>query len=178
MTLVFLILRVRPMPFLSWLPDSLSLKTLWVLSRTSQLSVKRKLTRSGLKTIFVNQPGVTNMALTINAKTYTADSPSPNSVGYSGPAHTVTVKDYTRLSRVAPKPTTTSSGVGRTSAKLTRTLPLTAALEPVRDAILDVAFTMPVGCAGADVDTMLNDFGAFVASATFKLHVKNQMINA
>jgi len=118
------------------------------------------------------------MSLSINSKTYTADSQSPNSVGYAGPNHTVTTKDYTRLARVAPKPTTLTSGVGRTSAKLTRTLTLTSALEPVRDAILDVAFTMPVGCAGADVDTMLNDFGAFVASATFKLHVKNQLINA
>lgn len=117
------------------------------------------------------------MTLSINSKTYTADSLSPNSVGYSGPNHTVTVKDYARLARVAPKPIVTSSGVGRTSAKLTRTLTLTSAVEPVRDAIIDVAFTLPVGSAGADVDTMLNDFGAFVASATFKLHVKNQMIN-
>lgn len=117
------------------------------------------------------------MTLSINAKTYTADSFNKDSVGYSGPNHTVSVKDYAKLARVAPKKTAVSSGVGRTSAKLTRTLTLTGAVEPTRDLIGDVNLSLPVGAASADVDTYLNDLGAFVASATFKTHVKSQLIS-
>ncbi|DAD50849.1 coat protein [ssRNA phage SRR5466727_6] len=117
------------------------------------------------------------MTLAINAKTYTADSFNKDSVGYAGPNHTVTVSDYAKLARTAPKKTSQSSGVGRTLAKLTRTATLTGALEPTRDMIGEVNFTLPVGAAGADVDTMLNDLGAFVASATFKTHVKSQLVS-
>lgn len=117
------------------------------------------------------------MSLTINAKTYTADSFQQAAVGYIGSLHTVSVKDDVRLSRVAPKPTSTFSGVGRTSAKMTRTLTLTGALTPTWDAILDIGVTMPVGAASADVDSLLNDMGAFLSSASFKLHVKGQQVS-
>lgn len=76
------------------------------------------------------------MSLSINAKTYTADSFQKDIVGYIGTLKTVTVKDDTVLKRTAPKPTTVFSGVGKTSAKLTRTLTLTGALTPTGDAIL------------------------------------------
>jgi hypothetical protein len=117
------------------------------------------------------------MSLSVNAKTYNADSFEKNSVGYTGAAHTTSVKDYVKLSRVQPKKTSLSSGVGRTSAKLTRTLTLTGALEPTRDAIGEFAMALPVGYASADVDTFLNDMGAFVASAAFKTHVKSQLVS-
>lgn len=116
------------------------------------------------------------MSLTINAKTYTADSFNANLVGYIGPLKTASVKDDTKLSRVAAKPTVTFSGVSRTDAKLTRTLTLTGALTPTGDAIVDINVSIPVGYTGADVDSMLNDFGAFLASADFKTHVKTQKI--
>jgi hypothetical protein len=116
------------------------------------------------------------MSLTINAKTYTADSFQSAAVGYIGSVHTVSVKDDVRLSRVVPKPTSTFSGVGRTSAKLTRTLTLTGALTTTWDGILDIQVTIPVGAASADIDSMLNDMGAFLASASFKTHVKGQQI--
>jgi len=116
------------------------------------------------------------MSLTINAKTYTADSYQKDSVGYTGPAHTLSVKDYVRLLRNAAKAVVGFSGVSRTDAKLTRTLTLTGALTTAHDAILDVSMSVPVGAASADIDAMLNDFGAFVASATFKTHVKNQTV--
>jgi hypothetical protein len=117
------------------------------------------------------------MSLTVNAKTYSGDSFGGNLVGYSGPAHTLSVKDYVKLARTAPKPTVTFSGVGRTNAKLTRTLTLTGALSPAHDGILDISVSIPVGAASADIDVMLNDMGAFLASASFKTHVKAQQIN-
>ncbi len=117
------------------------------------------------------------MSLSINAKTFTADQYGQNAVGYIGPLKTVSVKDDARLLRIAPKPTATFSGVGKTSAKLTRTVTLTGALTPTWDTILDIQVTVPVGMASADVDTLLNDMGAFLASATFKTHVKSQQIS-
>jgi len=117
------------------------------------------------------------MALTINAKTYNADSYNKDSVGYIGSAKTVSVKDDVRLARTAPKPTATFSGVGRTQAKMTRTLTLTGALSPTGDAICDISVSVPVGYTAADVDTLLNDMGSFLASASFKTHVKSQQIS-
>jgi hypothetical protein len=98
-------------------------------------------------------------------------------VGYIGPNKTVSVKDDAKLYRVAPKPTSAFSGVGRTTAKLTRTHTLTGALTPSGEAILEINVSIPVGMASADIDVLLNDMGAFLASATFKTHVKAQQIN-
>jgi hypothetical protein len=117
------------------------------------------------------------MTLTINAKAFTADSFQKDSVGYTGPAHTLSLKDYVRLLRAPAKPTATLSGVSRTDAKLTRTLTLTGALTPTHDAILDINTSIPVGAASADIDAILNDMGAYLASAAYKTFVKSQLIN-
>lgn len=117
------------------------------------------------------------MSLTINAKTYTADAYAQNSVGYIGALKTVSVKDDVRLLRTAPKPTSVFSGVGRTSAKMTRTLTLTGALTPSSDAIVDISVSVPIGYAAGDVDTLLNDMGSYLASASFKTLVKSQQIS-
>lgn len=116
------------------------------------------------------------MTITVNASTYTADSYASDAVGYRGPSNTLTVVDVLRLLRVAPKPTAVFSGVGKTSNKLTRTLTLTGALTPTANAILEISVSVPVGASGTDVDAMLNDMGAYLASAAFKTHVKNQQI--
>lgn len=117
------------------------------------------------------------MALTVNAKTYTADSYGNNVVGYFGPAKTVTVKDSIAMTRQLPSPTAVFSGVSRTSCKLTRTATLTGALTPTGDMFCRIEVMVPVGAAAADVDTLLNDMGAFLASATFKTHVKTPQIS-
>jgi hypothetical protein len=117
------------------------------------------------------------MSLTVNAGTYTADSFQKDQVGYIGAAKTVSVKDDVVLKRTQPKPTAVFSGVGRTSAKLTRTLTLTGSLTPTGDAIVEINVSVPVGYTAANVDTLLDDFGAFLASASFKTHVKGQKIS-
>jgi len=117
------------------------------------------------------------MTLSINAKTYTGDSFQKDSVGYTGPSNTLSIKDYVKLSRVAPKPSVTFSGVARVEAKLTRTLTLTGALTPTWDAIFAVPVSIPVGAASADIDTMCADMGAWIASAAFKNLCKQQLIN-
>jgi hypothetical protein len=116
------------------------------------------------------------MTASVNAKTYTADNFGQNAVTYSGPSKTLSVLDDLRLGRVQPKPTSTFSGVGRTSAKLSRTLTLTSALTPTGVAIAEISFSVPVGAAGADIDTMCTDLGAYLSSASFKLIAKNLQI--
>jgi len=116
------------------------------------------------------------MSLTINAKTYTADSFQQNSVGYIGTLKSVSVKDDVSLRRTAPKVSDVFSGVGRTNAKLVRTLTLTGAKTLTADAIVSIDVSVPVGYTAADVDTLLNDFGAFLASASMKAHVKSQQV--
>jgi len=117
------------------------------------------------------------MSLTFNTKTYTADSFQQNVVGYIGAAKTVSVKDDLQLKRTSPKATLTYSGVGRTQAKLTRTLTLTGAATLAGDARVSIDVDVPVGFAAADVDALLNDMGAFLSSASFKSHVKSQQVN-
>jgi len=117
------------------------------------------------------------MSLTFNTKTYTADKYNSDAIGYVGAAHTLSVKDDFQLARVAPKPTTTFSGVGRSSAKLTRTLTLTNALTTTGDAIVQVSISVPVGAASADVDAMLNDVGAFLSGANSKTLAENLNIS-
>lgn len=117
------------------------------------------------------------MSLTINAKAFTADSLAANAVNYAGPAKTLSLKDDLRLARTAAKPTSVFSGVARTQAKLSRTLTLTGALTPSHEGILDLSISVPVGAASADIDSMVNDFAAWVAHASFKTLVKNLQTN-
>lgn len=117
------------------------------------------------------------MSLTINAKTFANDSYTQNAVYYIGPAKTASLKDDLRLARTAAKPTSTFSGVSRAHTKLARTLNLTGALTPTGEFIANVELTVPVGAAGADVDTCCTDLGSWISSANFKLFVKNSQIN-
>lgn len=104
------------------------------------------------------------MSLSVNAKTYTADSFSANAVQYNGPAKTLTIKDDIVLKKTSPKPTSLFSGVSRANLKLTRTLTLTGALTPTGEAILEVSLSVPVGASSANVNTMIDDVGAWLAS--------------
>jgi len=117
------------------------------------------------------------MSLTFNTKTYTADSFQANSVGYRGPANTVSVKDLLRLARTAAKATATYSGNSRFEVKLTRTHTLTGAVTPTGDSIHTVGSSVPVGISDADADAISNDLGALVASSDFKAMIKQGKIN-
>jgi hypothetical protein len=117
------------------------------------------------------------MSLTINAKTFTADSFNSNAVGYIGSTKTVSVKDDFVLRRITPSPVANFSGVAKGFAKLTRTLTLTGALTPAGDGIIEVRVSVPVGAASADVDALLNDTGAYLSSASGKTWAKTQQIS-
>lgn len=116
------------------------------------------------------------MTLSVNAKTYTGDSYSTNKVGYNGPAKTGSIQDNLTLGRTDPKPTATFSGMSRTSCRLVRTHTLTGALTPMANSSVSFDVAIPVGTPAADIDAILNDLGAFIASATFKTHVKTPQV--
>jgi hypothetical protein len=117
------------------------------------------------------------LSLSVNTKTYNPDSYRADSVRYVGPLNTVSVKDAVVLGRTAPKPTTEFSGVGRTLAKLTRTLPLTGALTPSAEGIVEISAQIPVGAAAADVDALAADMGAWIASTQGKALLKSLLVN-
>jgi len=117
------------------------------------------------------------LSLSINTKTYNADSYQKDSVAYVGPSNTLTTKDRVVLARTQPKPSEKFSGVGRAMAKLTRTLSLTGALTPVADAIVDIQCQIPVGFSATDVDALCADMGAWIATTQFKNLLKQQLIN-
>jgi hypothetical protein len=117
------------------------------------------------------------MSLTVNTKTYSADNFGQNAVSYNGPAHTLSILDDIQLKRVYPKPTSLFSGVGRTTAKLSRTLTLAGVLTPTGVAIVEINVSVPVGAAAADIDALLNDMGSYLSSASAKTQVKGLQIN-
>lgn len=105
------------------------------------------------------------MALTVNAKTYNVDSQrSPDSVRYSGPSNSLSVKDYIDVKRTSPKPTATYAGQGKASVKLTRTC--TDGTDDVGTGIFEISSSFPVGSATAELQAFIDDLAAWLATVT------------
>lgn len=117
------------------------------------------------------------MALTVNAKSYTADGWDTNSVRFQGPAHTVSVKDRIIQKKTDAKPTDLYSGTSRFQVKVSRTHTLTGAKTSTADGYADLNFALPVGIASADVDAYCADLGAYIATAGFKAALKAGQTN-
>lgn len=104
------------------------------------------------------------MTITVNTKAYAFDTNTTPDIGrHVGPAQTHSVKDYLELKRTAPKPTPTFAGVARSSAKFVRTVTLGDGSKA--DAIFEGSFSIPVGMAEADVDSLRDDAGDFLISS-------------
>jgi hypothetical protein len=117
------------------------------------------------------------MALTVNAKAYTADGYDKDSVRFQGPAHTVSAKDRLVQRKSDPKPSALYSGNARYNVKLTRTHTLTGAKTPTGDGFAQLDFQLPVGMPSADVDAYCADLGAYIATAGFKAALKAGQTN-
>lgn len=104
------------------------------------------------------------MTVTVNTKAYAFDTnPTPDIGRHVGPASTYSVKDYLDMKRVAAKPTSTFAGVARSSAKFVRTVTLGDGSKA--DAICEASFSIPVGMAEADVDSLRDDLGDLLISS-------------
>ena len=105
------------------------------------------------------------MTITVNAKSYELDTYKSSDIAqYNGPAHTLAVKDLLTCKRTAPKPTSTSDGVGRAACKLTRSL--TDGTDVVGDGILEVSVSFPVGSQASEQATMITDIATWAATAS------------
>lgn len=110
------------------------------------------------------------MTITVNTKAYNQDAMYVDAVVYTGPANNFAAKDKLLLKRLAPKPTADNPGVAKCNLRFTRTKVISSVN---RDLIADVALNIPVGAAEADVDSLLSDVSALIASAIGKLVVWN-----
>lgn len=116
------------------------------------------------------------MTITVNTKAYAFDTnPTPDAGRHNGPAQTFQVKDYLDLKRTAPKPTTTSEGVARSSAKFTRTVTLANGDKAI--AIAEANFSIPVGMVSADIDSLRDDLGDLLVSSNGDALVEGHDIN-
>lgn len=114
------------------------------------------------------------MSITINTKAYTANKYNGNSVGYFGPNNSALSQDKVFMSATDTKGNAAYSGDIRATVRFFRTVALTGALTPAGEAYVDVPVKIPKGAAGADIDALLNDVGAFLSSADGKTFVKSQ----
>lgn len=114
------------------------------------------------------------MSLTVNTKAYSLDSTqTPDRNRYTGPAHDMSTKDYLDASRVAAKPTADFDGVARSSLKFTRTVVVDGAKQT---AIAEASFSIPVGTAEADVDSIRDDLAdALLSQAGDDLVLKHDI---
>jgi len=112
------------------------------------------------------------MSITLNTLAYSQDTfLNPNKVAYTGPGHTYATSDLLTLGRVAPKPTASFAGVGRTEAKRTKTVTLAdGSTAPV---IVTLSVSAPVGAAEADIDGCVNDLCDFGLSSEGQSFYKN-----
>lgn len=98
------------------------------------------------------------MTITVNTKAYAFDTnPTSDRGRHVGPNSNFATKDYLDLARTAAKPTATFAGVARSSAKFVRTVTLADGTKA--DAIAEASFSVPVGMAEADVDSLRDDLG-------------------
>lgn len=116
------------------------------------------------------------MALTVNAKSYANDtSRTADSFRYLGPVHDGDSNDTIDLYRTSAKPTTTYAGNTRARVKLTRAV--TDGTVQLGDMLFDVNFSVPVGAASGQVDSVINDLAAWLATTAAKSLVKSHIIN-
>lgn len=103
------------------------------------------------------------MTITVNAKAYAFDTnPSADQGVHTGPSNTFEAKDILTLSRSAAKPTATYAGNARATMKFSRTVTLGDSSKAV--AIAEASFSIPVGMAEADVDSLRDDLGDLLIS--------------
>lgn len=103
----------------------------------------------------------------IGTKTYSTFTVDQNAVSYSGPLHDVSKKDILSLRRTLPTQSGANDrGVLKSASKITRSVVINAETGQMRDAIVTVESSFPVGVSSTDMDAMLAD-AALVAAADY-----------
>lgn len=114
-----------------------------------------------------------------NTRTYSLDRyNSPDSVTYTGAAHTPASKDQLTLSRTYPKVSGAFLGVAKPYFKQLKTVVVNATTGEKQDLILYIGGSVPVGTPSADVDGVLADAAAWINTADAKALFKSLDVNA
>lgn len=113
------------------------------------------------------------MPLTINTRTYSADTQQNNAWFYRDSASTAALPSMLRIARTPPKATPTFNGQAKSECKFTKQT--TVADKPL-PAIIQAGSSIPVGMPDAEVDVLVADFRSFVASTAFVDLVKSAKI--
>lgn len=113
------------------------------------------------------------MPLTINAVTYAIDNPTANAVTYRNPSSTLTHKRLLKLGRTDAKPTPSNPGVTRAEGKVTAYVDAGSRIDPL---IIGFSTSTPVLAVAADIDSVIAEFRALVASTQFVDLIKGGMI--
>jgi len=103
------------------------------------------------------------MSITLNTKTYSFDTfVNPSKARYVGPAQTSVIKDQIFMAKTEPK-VLDATGTARAQVKVVKTVLIGTTY---RDIIFDCSIAIPVGAANADVDSVRDDIGDLLISAT------------
>lgn len=102
------------------------------------------------------------MSLTLNTKVYNFDtSRSPDIARYKADlTHSYSAPDYVDAKRTEPKSLT---GVGKASVKITRNV--TDGTLSLGNGILEVSTSFPVGAVKAELQAMIDDMAAWLATS-------------
>lgn len=114
------------------------------------------------------------MPYTIGEKQYKLFKNEGARVMYAGPSNSVTARDTITLLSSQSQASENNPGSLNGTCRVQRGV---AVGDIQRLATISASSTLPVGMAGADVDTMIADFRAFVASAYFVDLVKGGIVN-
>lgn len=117
------------------------------------------------------------MALTVNTVSYSDDGSSGiDHQRYSSASHTGgDNNDYIDVKRSRSNPTADFAGVLRGSVKLTRSV--TDGTDTLGNAIVEIKTSIPVGTATAEAQDLLDDLGAWLATAEADNVIISQKIN-
>lgn len=115
------------------------------------------------------------MPLTINTRTYTADTQANNAWIYRDSASTAAHPSGLKLGRTPPKAVAGFAGQSKSECKFTKTMAIGVAATPL-PAIIRAESSIPVGMVDADLDILIADFRSYVASTAFADLVKTAKI--
>jgi hypothetical protein len=103
------------------------------------------------------------MTITVNTKVYSLDTNlTPDSIRYVCPLNDFDTKEILDLKRTAAKPTVDFPGVARSSAKFSRTVVIGGVSYTN---IGEANFSIVVGTAAADIDSLRDDLGDLLISS-------------
>jgi len=117
------------------------------------------------------------MSLTLDAKTYNNDVARTSDIyRYLGPAHTASFNDMVDLYRTAAGDNANGLAKSKGRFKLSRSA-TDGTDQLLTDLVVDINVSIPADCVGTEIDSVVDDVAAYMATTAFKNLVKSHIIN-